>query len=425
MLGQSLLLALTIAVAPATPNAKSPAKGEDFYRLAVQAMTAEGPAADRAIATLRARGPEALDRLIAALGRIRSRQAARTEPLSDEALAAENKNIQKLESVIDRVAGQRYAHVSRLYWYTDLGAAKAAARASGKPIISLRMLGKLTDEFSCANSRFFRTTLYANQQIARRLGEDFVMHWQSVRPVPRVTIDFGDGRKLERTITGNSAHYALAADGTPVDVLPGLYGPQQFLAWLDEVEALYGRLARFSPQDRTANLRRYHAARAREIARRWADDLKAIAPETSLGDWADTNQLTRATTDEHWKKIALLPSHRVALDASTQSIIRRENPDAVRAGNVAVTKRATEFPVLRLVVNLQTSIAEDQVRNEYTLHRQAHEWFAAGSAPPGVDELNNRVYAELFLTPASDPWLGLAPADTYTALDRGGVAVGR
>ena len=73
------------------------------------------------------------------------------------------------------------------------------------------MLGKLTDEFSCANSRFFRTSLYSNKEISNYLRDNFVLHWQSVRPVPRVTIDFGDGRKLERTLTGNSAHYVLTA----------------------------------------------------------------------------------------------------------------------------------------------------------------------------------------------------------------------
>jgi hypothetical protein len=72
-------------------------------------------------------------------------------------------------------------------------------------------------------------------------------------------------------------------------------------------------------------------------------------------------------------------------------------------------------------MSFQQSMALDTVKNEYTLHRQIHEWFAAGQAPGDVDALNERVYAELFLTPSSDPWLGLAPGDVYTALDRGGL----
>ena len=422
MWGRILFVVAAVGFSGVAAGAKSSATNDELSRLAAQAIGADAVAADRAIAELRARGPAGLEPLLAML-----RASVSEPPRTNVAPTKASQTIdgETPRGVIDRVAGQRYGHISRLYWYTDIEAAKAAAQVNGKPIISLRMLGNLTDEFSCANSRFFRTTLYANREIARRLGEHFVMHWQSVRPVPRVTIDFGDGRKLERTITGNSAHYALAADGTPLDVLPGLYGPQQFLAWLDDVERLHGQIARLLPADRATYLSHYHAGRALEISRRWADDLKAVAPQMAMGEFIDANALTKATTDEEWKKIALLPRHLVALDGSSQSIISRENPGAVRAGNLAVTKRAAEFPILALVVDLQTSIAEDGVRNEYGLHRQAHEWFAAGSAPEDVERLNDRVYAELFLMPPSDPWLGLAPTDTYTALDGGGVAAGR
>lgn len=86
-----------------------------------------------------------------------------------------------------------------------------------------------------------------------------------------------------------------------------------------------------------------------------------------------------------------------------------------------MTKGAVEDPLLRLVATLQSSIALDSIRNEYTLHRRVHEWFADHQVPAGIDELNDRVYAELFLTPRQDPWLGLAPPNTYTGLTDGGV----
>ena len=38
-----------------------------------------------------------------------------------------------------------------------------------------------------------------------------------------------------------------------------------------------------------------------------------------------------------------------------------------------------------------------------------------------LGQLTDRVYAELFLTPGADPWLGLLPADTYVALDDDGL----
>jgi hypothetical protein len=41
---------------------------------------------------------------------------------------------------------------------------------------------------------------------------------------------------------------------------------------------------------------------------------------------------------------------------------------------------------------------------------------------PTLDELDSRVYAELFLTPDSDPWLGLVSPETYLALEPSGPA---
>src|SRR5207248_2714181 len=124
---------------------------------------------------------------------------------------------------VDAVAAQRGAVWSRMYWYTDLDRAEAAAREQGKPILYLRLMGKLTDEYSCANSRFFRTVLYSSRQVSEMLRTQFVLVWSSERPVPVVTIDYGDGRTLKRTLTGNSIHYVLDSRGQVFDALPGLF----------------------------------------------------------------------------------------------------------------------------------------------------------------------------------------------------------
>ena len=101
-----------------------------------------------------------------------------------------------------------------------------------------------------------------------------------------------------------------------------------------------------------------------------------------------------------------------------------KNPNAGRAGALSVSKRAVEDPMLRLVRTFQNTIAIDTVRNDYTFRRQIHEWFATKQVPlaMNVDDLNERVYAQLFLTPRNDPWLGLVPGDVYTALENNGVA---
>jgi hypothetical protein len=67
-------------------------------------------------------------------------------------------------------------------------------------------------------------------------------------------------------------------------------------------------------------------------------------------------------------------------------------------------------------------IALDSVRNEYVLHTKLHAWLIADPSRDDVNALNEKVYAELFLTPRSDPWLGLLSPNVYTALEGGGIS---
>jgi len=176
-----------------------------------------------------------------------------------------------LARAIDQHAGQRYATVSRLYWYTELDAAEAAARASHRPILALRMLGRLDEELSCANSRLFRTTLYANAAVSKFLRDHFVLYWSSERPVPKVTIDYGDGRTIQGTTTGNSAHYVLDETGAVLDVLPGLYAPAAFTAELTRSLALAKQVARLgATAERRAALIGYHQTAVTQIDQTWA-----------------------------------------------------------------------------------------------------------------------------------------------------------
>ena len=222
-----LSLLLLLLVATQISFATEPV--EALARKAVSGNTA-------AIEELRALGPAGLEAL-------RTQYADEINAHIANPTAAPNDQWQRITAALDAVAQQKNSYIAGLYWYTDLDAAKKASQALGKPILSLRLLGKLTDEFSCANSRFFRTVLYSNDEVSSVLRDRFVLHWRSVRPVPTVTIDFGDGRKLERTLTGNSIHYILDSQARPLDALPGLYGPKAFLRGLTNAEKLFQSLA--------------------------------------------------------------------------------------------------------------------------------------------------------------------------------------
>src|SRR4051794_12728476 len=242
------LLTLIIAAAALAGRTDRPAVD--------RALSSNPSEADAAIAELRAQGQAGVDALAAAGAQLTKKG-----------------DVARFRAALDRVCRQRDCYASHLYWHTDLIEATVAARAQHKPILSLRLLGNLDDELSCANSRFFRTTLYADPRISRVLRDKFILHWSSERPVPRVTIDFGDGRKLCSTITGNSAHYLLDATGRPLDVVPGLYAPDAFLWQLNDLLAL----GKESPDD--AALHEYHARKFNTASdKREAELLRVVGP---------------------------------------------------------------------------------------------------------------------------------------------------
>ncbi len=353
----------------------------------------------------------------------------------------------RLSTALDAVSQQKDSYLSGLYWYTDFTQAKAAARAAGKPILSLRLLGKLNEEFSCANSRFFRTILYSNAEVSKMLRERFILHWQSVRPAPRVTIDFGDGRKLERTLTGNSIHYILDANGVPIDALPGLYGPAAFLRSLDRIEDVFKELAK--PGNRKLT---HHRERLNAINLDWVADIQRsggkipesimvvrdadgkptavevaflaiskMVSEASLlkSMTAGAEALGTISDEATWRKIAMLHLADAKLDDRSISLIKRKTQNAFMADG---SKTTPETALANLVKKLEMNIALDTVRHEYLLHPKLHAWLTRNSLSNNLDALNEKVYAELFLTPASDPWLGLFSAETYTALENGGIS---
>jgi len=361
----------------------------------------------------------------------------------------------RLRAALDAVGGQRDCYASRLFWRTNFDEAKAEAQRTGKPILSLRLLGNLDEELSCANSRFFRTTLYANKEVSDYLRDHFVLHWKSVRPVPHITVDFGDGRKIERTITGNSIHYVLDAKGEVIDALPGLYGARAFLAEIKNAEQIATQVAHSDPQFRGRLLERYHLARLREINDRWSADIaqagvkpvqiaanelvrvgaqpaaaaamplaasKAVVEQPMLRALAPRRAALESSTDDQlWRKLAALHTNDVVLDANVRALIRVKRPFGTNTAWMDRHILGPERYYKQMFSALENSIAEDTVRNEYLFHAKVHEWLATPTPSFTVDSLNSLVYAELFLTPESDPWLGLAPRNQFSALENGGL----
>lgn len=423
----SLVIAILALTATSFANNKAEA-------IALQAVSENPTESKAAIASLRLMGAEGLRVMFETYASDVKRYMETGE---------QNAQWHKIANALDAVAMQKDSYASKLYWHTDLEQAKLEAQKSGKPILTLRLLGNLNEEFSCANSRFFRSILYANDEVSKILRERFVLHWKSVRPAPKITIDFGDGRKIERTITGNSIHYILNSNGQPIDALPGLNSPTAFKSWLIETETFAKELKGMNDALRWNALNKFHSSRINTITNDWAADLEKsgaklpksieekrkngnptaidaapIAITKSLAEvsilrriTADASALEANTSLDEWKKIAALHASDAKLDKNSVAMIRRQTMK---------NEKDDDGQFSKLISNLENYIALDTVRNQYLLRAKLHAWFVVGEGYD-LDRFNEKVYAELFLTPSKDPWLGLYSPDTYTAIDNAGI----
>jgi hypothetical protein len=430
------LLALALVFASINFSVAASNNNSALEALAIKSVSANPLESEPAIAALRAEGPAGLQAFLTAhADELKSNLLDLSSALSQRA----DPEWDRLRAALDQLCKQKDCYGSRLYWHTDIEQAKAAARASSKPILSLRLLGNLDEDLSCANSRFFRITLYANQKVASYLRENFVLHWKSVRPVPKVTIDFGNGMKLERTLTGNSIHYVLDSEGRVVDGLPGLYGAKAFLRGLRRAEAI----AKHSDKDREKMLVQYHRARIKEIATEMNNDFAKVGlidpsgnatgedgnklptavqaarmvvsklgtERSLLGGLARGTVLQVRPEDVAWMRVAAVHLTDARLDANSKSLMRNKNPEVF----------ASSQELQYAVQSLEHTIAADTARNEYLFHARIHQWLMNTAMANDVERLNDTVYATLFLTPNSDIWLGLHPTEVYTGIERDGV----
>jgi hypothetical protein len=391
--------------------------------LAAQALAAD-PAAGAgdiraAVARLRRAGPPAVEAVLA---------AQRERPAPER----------RFRDLLDQVCAQRGCAASRLFWYTDLEGAKAEARRTGRPILSLRLLGRLDEDLSCANSRFFRTVLYADPEVSRALRERFVLHWSSERPVPKVTIDFGDGRALKGTLTGNSIHYVLDSRGRLIDGLPGLYGPGAFLRLLATAGREAERLAALPDRRFAVEAALFHQRALRRIEAALSSDLAAFgmqrklaelpAPKVPAGATPTAYQAAPNAASKSAGETVTLSAISVAgrqqelegIDWEPVVELHREDW-GLRPASLAELRRlhgtGDEGQLDRVARGFEKLVGLDTVRNEYVLHAVLHRWLSlAEGRVPNLAGFNDKVYDELFLTPRADPWLGLSSPETFMAL---------
>ena len=403
-------LLLIVFLCGAATLAEAGSRLADLARVALQGGSTG------AVAALRQAGPAGMNALLA---------------------ACPDGDCRGTQDVLDRVCGVRDCADIRLFWYTDLEAAKAEARATGKPILSLRLMGRLDEELSDADSRYFRAVFYQNHEINQILRDRYILHWRSVRPVPRVTIDLGDGTHIERTLTGNSIHYILDSHGRLLEPLPGLYGPSFFQSALEEAAQAETNTARHLDDEQFASWT--VARRASELtlgseafdrdftaaypAARAEADLPTAGTAShpwsvfegapgELADWlrlsgqAGASEELMDVNDYQLHRIAELRRLRIHLDPASRAVLLHKQG--------VTDPREAE----RLMDALESAVALDEVNNQYRTGPAILEALNDPELRKGfeLEAFNDWVYEKIFTSPLSDPRLGLASESFYRTL---------
>jgi hypothetical protein len=272
--------------------------------------------------------------------------------------------------------------------------------------------------------------LFSRENVAAYINNAFEPAWESVRPVPTVTIDFGNGIVLTRTLHGNIASYVCNADGKVLDVIPGIYTPDVYVQRLNELSLLANYLRVRTPEVGGQFLKEYHAKqaagthRAMAVARLDVGKSKgvegsvialvAVAAEQPAPAAPAPAPAVAARRDEG-KRIVERPLKAVVAAA----------PAAAPARPVDITKPTLERAVKGVVaappsqpigawLTLPEDLAswnllrEDTQANEAVRRRQIHELLAkSGLVSPA--EITKPIYKDVLHADLDDPYMGLGP----------------
>jgi hypothetical protein len=287
--------------------------------------------------------------------------------------------------------------------------------------------------------------LLSDPEVARLINTETVPAWESVRPVPKVTIDFGDGRKLQRTLGGNTVMYLCLPDGRVVDAFPGVYTPRDFVLQvrptLEMLKTLQGSGERACAPGAADTLREWHRQQA-------ALAVVAEQRRITLSKAFVESPLLNALASERGPVVMPAPAApvpgpaaQVAAPANAAVVLSRApDPNLVRDQKELFRDRKEAFRVMSRVIEdvskhpasiqqlkaryaatpegqrpspeeLGRLAVELDSRTNLTAIRPAvHLLFSTCEEPPQSAQARDTIYRDLLHTPLDDPYLGLADA---------------
>lgn len=213
--------------------------------------------------------------------------------------------------------------------------------------------------------------LFSSADVVNQINSNFEPVWESVHPVPIVSIDFGNGRKITRTLNGNIATYLCTSEGKVLDVIPGLNTPTAFLERLSQFQLLHRYVLSQFGAAAAERLMNYHKQQALALKEERGPDRLIIA--------TDTGKLSVE------RSIKLVPASK----AQAAAITHDKRPK-------------TEFEESVL----WNALVEDTKLNETVRREQIHRKIAEiGAVKP--QQMVKWLYQDVLHVDLDDPYLGL------------------
>jgi hypothetical protein len=239
--------------------------------------------------------------------------------------------------------------------------------------------------------------LFSQPELATFLSESFECAWESVRPVPRVSIDFGNGHRLERTLRGNIATYLCTSAGETFDLLAGLVDAAEYRARLAQGLGLFAELREARAASGGAVLERvalWHRERALAPAG------APLAPDPSYAKFRVENPLEQ--------QVAPGP---VQLLGPAGAVLASPGAGGAAGESPFVSKRDVELPLESEWERTRAGVealALDTLYQRRQGYGQAHLLLASRALEKPA-ALQHEVYGSLLHVDLDDPYLGLAP----------------
>jgi hypothetical protein len=283
----------------------------------------------------------------------------------------------------------------------------------------------------------------SHPEASRFIQENSVPCWEMVRAVPKVTIDFGEGRVIDRTLQGNTVMYVCLPDGRPVDAYPGVYTGPALLKGLQETMTLLqqGDGLQVNP----AEVQEWHRARIaaaidQEVRRITLSKAFVESPLLhALGisrQEASARLMPPAPNGEAAVAVAPVPPGEPVRSASVPPAPREataREPDPVTDPHAAlarlsakiedVSKQPATVEQLRARhVNTpgkpgltpeeigRKAVQLDSDANLRLVRPAVHLLFAGYTDLPELAGCRDTIYRQILRVPIDDPYLGLADA---------------